>query len=151
MDALALRSSPQPLHTRTLETRTVSTVRVLAQRLSPSTFPLPLAPARVRAVSSLAVCEGGLLELVLSFPVCFSMNTAMSNSNSISSASNRARLSADILPAADSCSNRPLSVSNSSRRDCLLTVAMVAYASSSASTAIIAARTATRSARGNPW
>ena len=80
------------------------------------------------------------------FGVCFSMNTAISSSNSISSASNSARLSALILPAAHSDSNRALSASNSVRSDALLTVAM-AYRS--ASTAIIAPSTARRSAAGS--
>ena len=56
--------------------------------------------------------------------VCFSMNTAINTSNSISRASNRARLSALILPPAHSDSKRALSASNSARSECLFTVAI---------------------------
>ena len=66
-----------------------------------------------------------MLELVLSFWVRFSMNTAISTSNSISMAWNRARLSAAILPSADRRSNCAFNVSNSSLRDFLLTLAMI--------------------------
>ena len=108
---------------------------------------MPLAPARVRAVASLGLCEAGRLELALLFGVCFSMNTAISSSNSISRASNRVRLSGLILPAAHSDSNRALSASNSVRSDALFTVAIAGYRS--ASTAIIAPSTARRSASGS--
>ena len=89
--------------------------------------PLPLAPGRVRAVSSLGLREAGRLELMLLLGVCFSMNTAINTLNSISRASNRARLSALILPSAHSDANRPSSASNSARSDCLFTVAMGAW------------------------
>ena len=81
------------------------------------------------------------------FGVCFSMNTAISSSNSISRASTRARLSGGILPAAHSASNRALSASNSVRSDALFTVAIARYRS--ASTAIIAPSTARRSPTGS--
>ena len=80
--------------------------------------------------------------------VCFSMNTAINTSNSISRASNRARLSALILPPAHSDSKRALSASNSARSECLFTVPS-AWTYRWASTAIIAASTATRSATGS--
>ena len=81
------------------------------------------------------------------FAVCFSMNTAISSSNSISRASNRVRLSGGILPAAHSASNRAFSASNSARNDALFTVAIAGYRS--ASTAIIAPSTARRSPTGS--
>ena len=106
---------------------------------------MPLAPGRERAVASLGLCEAGRLELALLLGVCFSMNTAISSSNSISRASTRARLSALILPAAHSDSKRAFSASNSVRSDALFTVAIYR----SASTAIIAPSTARRSASGS--
>ena len=108
---------------------------------------MPLAPGRERAVASFGLCEAGRLELAGLFAVCFSMNTAISSSNSISRASTRARLSALILPAAHSDSNRAFSASNSVRSDALFTVAIAGYRS--ASTAIIAPSTARRSPCGN--
>ena len=81
--------------------------------------------------------------MALLFGVCFSMNTAISTLNSISRASNSARLSALILPSAHSDSKRAFSASNSERSDALLTVAIAGYRS--ASTAIIAPSTARRS------
>ena len=102
---------------------------------------MPLAPGRERAVASFALCEAGRLELAELFAVCFSMNTAISSSNSTSRASTSARLCALILPAAHSASNRAFSASNSLRSDALLTVAIYR----SASTAIIAPSTARRS------
>ena len=80
--------------------------------------------------------------------VVFSMKIAISTSNSINRALNSARVSADIPPAADSCPNCAFRRSNSSRSDGRFTVAMAAAQPSSASTAIIAASTARRSARG---
>ena len=80
---------------------------------------MPLAPGRERAVASLGLCEAGRLELALLLGVCFSMNTAISSSNSISRASTRARLSALIFPAAHSDSKRAFSASNSVRSDAL--------------------------------
>ncbi len=73
----------------------------------------------------MGVCDDGLLELALFFGVRFSMNTTISTSNNMSMAWNRARLSAAILPEAHRRSNSPFSASNSSRSDCLLTVAMI--------------------------
>ena len=87
--------------------------------------------------------------MALLFGVCFSMNTAISSSKSISRALNRARESSFILPAAHSDSNCPLRVSNSSRNECLFTVAMTAQRS--ASVAIIAPSTARRSGTGIAW
>ena len=122
--AASERSSPQRWHASTRSTRTLSRVRVLAQRSSFDAGPLPLAPGRVRAVSSLGLREAGRLELMLLLGVCFSMNTAISTLNSISRASTRARLSAFILPSAHSDAKRPSSASNSARSECLFTVAM---------------------------
>ncbi len=121
--------------------------RVLAQRTSSWEGPRPLAPGRARAVSSCGLLDAGRLELALLFGVCFSMNTAISNLNSISRASTRARLSALILPAAHSDSKRTLSASNSARSDALLSVAIAGYRSDS--TAIFAPSTARRSASGS--
>ena len=87
----------------------------------------------------------------LPLPVVFSMKIAISTSNSISKALNKVRVSADILSVADRCSNSAFRRSNSSRNDCRFTVAMAAAQPSSASTAIIAASTARRSARGIAW
>ena len=90
-----------------------------------------------------------MLELRLPLPVVFSMKIAISTSNSINKALNNARVSAGILPAADSRSNSAFSRSNSSRKECLFTVAMCDdHSSSASSAAIIAASTARRSAGG---
>ena len=64
--------------------------------------------------------------MALLLGVCFSMNTAINSSNSISRASNRARLSALILPSTHSDSKRALSASNSARSEDLFTVAIAA-------------------------
>ena len=119
-------------------------MRVLAERVSSNALPLPWVPVRVTAVSSFGVCDEGLLELVLFLGVFFSMKTAINTRSSISSASKRARLSAVIFPSVHSWAKRSLSVSNSSRRDCLLTLATAGRLSdySRASTAIRAASTA---------
>ena len=69
---------------------------VAAARSCACSWPLAWVPGRVAVSSSLGVCEGGRLELRLFFGVCFSMNTAISSSNSISRAWNRAWLSAVI-------------------------------------------------------
>ena len=53
--AASVRSSPQRPHASTLSTLTYSRVRVLAQRSPLDEGPLPLAPGRVRAVSSLGL------------------------------------------------------------------------------------------------
>ena len=86
--------------------------------------------------------------MALLLGVCFSMNTAINTSNSISRASNRARLSALIVPAAHSDSKRAFSASNSARSEDLFTVAIGARLLW-ASTAIIAPSTARRSATGS--
>ena len=123
----------------------LSTTRRLGPSPSSRAFgPLPLAPGRARAVSSASVWELGRPEFVEPFGVPFSMNTAISSSNSISRASNRARASSPIPPDSRSDSKRALSASNSERSDALLTVA-TAY---SASTAMTAASTARRSPGG---
>ena len=131
----------------TLSTLTYSRVRVLAQRSPLDEGPLPLAPGRVRAVS-VGALRGGEAGVGLLLGVCFSMNTAINSSNSISRASNRARLSALILPAAHSDSKRAFSASNSARSEDLFTVA-IAAGLPRASTAIIAPSTARRSATGS--
>ena len=64
--------------------------------------------------------------MALLLGVCFSMNTAINSSNSISRASTRARLSALILPSAHSDSKRAFSASNSARSEDLFTVAIAA-------------------------
>ena len=92
-----------------------------------------------------------MLELRLPLRVVFSMKIAISTSSSISRALINVRVSAGILPAADRRPNSAFSRSNSSRKECLFTVAMAAAQPSSASTAIIAASTANRSARGIAW
>ena len=120
--AVSARSSPQRAQDSTASTLTCSRVRVLAHCASLVEGPLPLAPGR--AVASSGLCEAGRLELALLFGVCFSMNTAISTLNSISRASNSARLSALILPAAHSDSKRAFRASNSARNDALFTVAM---------------------------
>ncbi len=117
-------------------------------RVSLSTLPLPWVPARVSAVPSCGVCEAGLLELVLFCGVFLSMNTAISTFRSISRASIKALLSAVILPSARSCAKRPWRAANSSRRDSLLTLATGRADYASASTAISAASTASRSPGG---
>ena len=89
-----------------------------------------------------------MLELRPPLLVVFSMKIAISTSNSINKALNNARVSAGILPAADNRSNSAFRRSNSPRGDALSSVAMVAAQPSSDSTAIIAASTARRSARG---
>ena len=89
---------------------------------------VPLATGRVRAVASLGLCEAGRLELALLFGVCFSMNTAISGSNSISRASNWARLSPGlILPVPHSDSKRAYNASNSVRSNALFTVSIAGY------------------------
>ena len=62
--------------------------------------------------------------MALLLGVCFSMNTAINTSNSISRASTIARLSALILPSAHSDSKRAFSASNSARSEDLFTVAI---------------------------
>ena len=150
-DGVLPRSAPQFAQASTAATAVVVTVRLWRDRASFCVTPLPLPPGRVAAVSSLPVCEGGILELRLPLAVVFSMKIAIGTSNSISRALNSARVSADILSAADRCSNSAFRRSNSSRSDCRSTVAMAAAQPSSASTAIIAASTARRSARGIAW
>ena len=122
-------------------------MRVLAERLGSYGLPLVWVPV---ALWSFSVCEEGLLEFLLVFGVFFSMNTAISNCISISSASIRARLSEPTLPSVHNCPKRSLRAVNSSRRDCLLTLGTkgdpVDY--SPASTAITAASTAMRSPGG---
>ena len=103
-------------------------------------------PAWLSALSSLSVWDEGLLEFALVLRVLFSMKTAISTESSISSAAIRARLSAVIFPSAPSCPKRPLSPSDSSRRDCLLTLATGGCWP--ASTAINPESTARRSAGG---
>ena len=147
-DGVSPRSAPQFAQASTAATAVVVTVRLWRDRTSFCCTPLLLPPARVAAVSSLLVCEGGRLELRLSLPVVFSMKIAISTSNSISKALNSARVSADIWSVADNCSNSAFSRLNSSRKECLFTVAMCAAHSISASVTIIAASTARRSARG---
>ena len=134
-----------------METSTVSTVRVFAERLGSQTLPLAWVPRWLTALSSFSVREEGLLEFALLLGVFFSMNTAKSTCISISSASIRARLSAPTLPSVDNCPKRSLSAVNSSRRDCLLTLGTrwrpVDY--SPASTAISPESTARRSPGGS--
>ena len=98
-------SSQEP----TLDTVTVSTVRVLAARLGSYALPLVWVPRWLTALSSLSLWEEGLLEFVLILRVFFSMNTAISTCISISSASIRARLSAPTFPSLDNCPKRSLS------------------------------------------
>jgi len=74
--------------------------------------------------SSLLVCEGGRLELLLLLGVCFSMNTAISSSNSISRAWTKAWISAVTWPSAHRRSKRSFRVAKSSRRELWLTLAM---------------------------
>ena len=146
------RSSPHSSQKLTGERSTLSTVRVLPERDSVSSLPLPWVPGRVSAVLSFWVCEEGLLELVLFFGVFFSMNTAISTCSSISRASNRARLSAETLPSVQSRPKRSLSAPNSSRRDSLLTLATRGSCADypPVSTAISAESTARRSPGGKP-
>ena len=89
-----------------------------------------------------------MLELRLPLLVVFSRKIAIGTSNSINKALNNVRVSAGILPAADSRSNSAFRRSNSPRSDGLSSVAMAAAQPSSDSTAISAASTAKRSARG---
>ena len=114
------RPRPQARHSVTGAVRVSATTRVGAARLF---GPLPWAPGR-RAVSSAPVCELGRPELRELFGVFFSRNTAINSSNSINSASNRARPSGLILPFAHSASKRALSAPNSVRSDTLFTVAI---------------------------
>ena len=106
--------------------------------------PLALAPGRRRAVPSGSAWELGSPELREPFGVRLSMNTAISSCRSVSRASTRARLSGLIPPCAHNSSKRPWSASNSERSDAVLTRA-TGY---SASTAMSAASTASRSAGG---
>ncbi len=138
------RPPRQERHSATGAVSTSTTRRFGPSRPARSFGPLPLAPGRPRALPSDPACEPGRPELREFFGVSFSMNTAISTCKSISRASTGARPSALILPAAHSASNRPLRASNSGRSDALFTVA-TGY---SASTAMIAASTASRSAAG---
>ena len=119
------RSWPQHAQALTGEHSTVSMVRVLWQRPWCSPWPWVLRPGRVAVSSSFSVCDGGRLELRLFLGVCFSMNTAISSSNSASRAWNKTLLSRPTLPAAHRRSSSPVRASNSWRRLALLRLAIL--------------------------